>query len=147
MKSSYQIKSLRDSKDKLLADYIPDILFKLLEPYPQETVCPSKFGRLCVITIMTLPEQIQPCMESILKALLTALQRTDCIDPIKSYCFIFAYMFMWQTGSIVNFLSSIPGPDGCSALAYFLNKWQVEMLICEKFEKSIMLVYTVIIIL
>ncbi|XP_044256182.1 uncharacterized protein LOC123006080 [Tribolium madens] len=137
MKASFQIKTLRDIKGKLLAEYVPDVLFKLLEPYPQEAVCPSKFGRLCVISIMTLPEQIQPCIESILKALLSALQRTNCRDPIKSYCFIFAYMFMWQTESIVNFLSGIPGPDGCSALSYFLNRWQINMLHCEKFEKSI----------
>nr|XP_008200225.1 PREDICTED: uncharacterized protein LOC103314871 [Tribolium castaneum] len=137
MKASFQIKTLRDIKGKILAEYVPDVLFKLLEPYPQEAVCPSKFGRLCVISIMTLPEQIQPCIESILKALLSALQRTNCRDPIKSYCFIFAYMFMWQTESIVNFLSGIPGPDGCSALSYFLNKWQINMLHCEKFEKSI----------
>jgi hypothetical protein len=137
MKASFQIKTLRDMKGKLLAEYVPDVLFKLLEPYPQEAVCPSKFGRLCVISIMTLPEHIQPCIEAILKALLSALQRTEFRDPIKSYCFIFAYMFTWQTESIINFLSGIPGPDGRSALSYFLNKWQISMLHCEKFEKSI----------
>ena len=138
MKASYQIKTLRDMKGKVLAEYVPDVLFKLLEPHPQEAVCPSKFGRLCVISILTLPEHIQPCIEAILKALLSALQRTERRELVKSYCFIFAYMFTWQTESIINFLSGIPGPDGRSALSYFLNKWKVSMLLCEKFEKSIM---------
>lgn len=139
IKASYQIKTLSDSKGKVLPQYITEVLFKLLEPYPQEAVCPSKFGRFCVISIMTLPEAIiEPCIEPILKALLSALQRTKANEAIKSYCFIFAYMFMWQTENIINFLSGIPGPDGLSALSYFLNRWSFNMLICEKFEKSIM---------
>lgn len=87
---------------------------------------------------MTLPENIEPCIESILKALLSALQRTQCHEPIKSYCFIFAYMFTWQTESTISFLSGIPGPDGRSALSYFFNKWRVGMVLCEKFERRIM---------
>lgn len=138
MKASFQIKTLSDMKGKFLADYVPDILSKLLEPYPQEAICPSKFGRLCVISIMTLPEQIQPRLDQLLKSLLSALQWTRCEDPVQSYCFIFAYMFIWQTESTINFLSGIPGPDGCSALSYFLNKWRIKTRDCEKFEKSIM---------
>lgn len=132
-----QINYLRNSKEVPLSEYIPKIIFGCIgKVIPLSGL---QLSKLCVVSINTLPTVMEPNFESILKSVLSAIQTNKPFDNLRGLWMIFMYILMCRPGNTSNFLSSIPGPDGGSALNYLINIWQPEFVsVMSKFERTVM---------
>ncbi|KAJ8911055.1 hypothetical protein NQ315_015109 [Exocentrus adspersus] len=137
LKMTSQMNYLRNSKEMPLSDYIPKIIFGCIGKVIP--ISGLQLAKLCVVSINTLPSVLEPNFESILKSVLSAIQTNKHLDQLRGLWVIFIYILMCRPGNTANFLSSIPGPDGGSALNYLLNIWQPEFVsVMSKFERTVL---------
>lgn len=137
IKLSPQLKNLTTEKGEPFFDLVPKIIFELLDP--AKAVWTVKVGKLCVTSIMTLNGKMEQHLESILKSLLSYVLVNTDMKTIEAAWLIFTYIFMYKPADTTNFLSSVPGPTGGSALAYLIDKWRPHYFAeIGRFETKIM---------
>ncbi|KAJ8953277.1 hypothetical protein NQ318_015859 [Aromia moschata] len=128
IKMGSQVNYLRSTKE---------IIFECIDS--TKPISGLQLGKLCIVSIVTLPDVMEPQFESILKSVLSAIQVDNSFEKLRGLWLIFIYIFMCRPANTTNFLSSIPGPDGGSALNFLINIWQPEYVsLITKFERTIM---------
>ncbi|KAJ8970023.1 hypothetical protein NQ314_001452 [Rhamnusium bicolor] len=137
VKMGSQVNYLRNSKNVPLTEYIPKIILECIDS--MKNISGLQVGKLCIVSIVTLPDVMEPHFESILKSVLSAIQVDNSFEKIRGLWLIFIYIFMCRPVNTTNFLSSIPGPDGGSALNFLINMWQPEYVsLITKFERTVL---------
>lgn len=53
------------------------------------------------------------------------MQRLENIDQWQSMLMVFGYLFCSEVEAVVQFLSTVPGPTGASALQFVLEQWLI----------------------
>ena len=51
------------------------------------------------------------------------LQGSETLSVIQSLIMVYAQLIHTQLNAVVNFLCSVPGPNGETALEFVLNQW------------------------
>lgn len=62
-------------------------------------------------------------LDLLLKAVLSKMQCADALLVMQSLLIIFAHLINTEFDATLNFLSTVPGPTGQSALAFVLTEW------------------------
>lgn len=117
-----QVCGYRTSEGQLGIDFIIEIINKLLDPYGYEHS--AKFiSLLIIILIVKAGEHLFTRLEPLLRAILSKMQCTKSDANMQSLISIFGYLIYTQLDAVINFLSTIPGPGGESALEFVLMEW------------------------
>lgn len=62
-------------------------------------------------------------LDLLLKAVLSKMQRTETLTVMQSLLMVYAHLINSAFDPVLNFLSTVPGPTGQSALAFVLIEW------------------------
>ena len=62
-------------------------------------------------------------LDLLLKAVLSKMQRTETLTVMQSLLMVYAHLINSEFDAVLNFLSTVPGPTGQSALAFVLSEW------------------------
>ncbi|KAI8045787.1 hypothetical protein M5D96_001976, partial [Drosophila gunungcola] len=81
----------------------------LLNPMNSEMTAGGQIGRLNV--------------DMLLKAVISKMQNLECLKVIMNLVLIFAHLFLTQMDAVLNFLSTVPGPNGEPAMQFVLTNW------------------------
>ena len=68
-------------------------------------------------------ERLGSSLENLLKQVLSKLRGSQTLSVIQSLLMVFANLLLTDLAAILQFLSSMPGPSGESALAFVLTEW------------------------
>ncbi|XP_026471318.1 importin-9-like [Ctenocephalides felis] len=114
-----EVCSFRDGEGLV---YFVRVVSQLLDPNTSEKAATS-VGRLVITLIMKAGNLLGEQMDVILKSVLSKLQRAQTLSVVMSLVIIFAHLFLTQMDAVINFLLTVPGPMGKSALDYVLTEW------------------------
>lgn len=101
---------------------ILDVLTVLLNPTSTESSA-TFVGRLVITLITKAGNFLGDKIDLLLKAALSKMQLVESLHVIMSLIMIFAHLFLIQIDAVMNFLSSIPGPSGESAMNFVFSNW------------------------
>ena len=62
-------------------------------------------------------------LDQLLKAVLSKMQRTETLTVMQSLLMVYAHLINSEFDAVLNFLSTVPGPTGQSALTFVLSEW------------------------
>lgn len=62
-------------------------------------------------------------LDLLLKAVLSKMQSAESLIVMQSLLMIYAHLINTQFDAVLNFLSTVPGPTGQSALEFVLSEW------------------------
>lgn len=62
-------------------------------------------------------------LDLLLRAVLSKMQQTETAAVMQSLLMIWSYLINSQFDAVLNFLSSVPGPQGNSALDFVMKEW------------------------
>lgn len=117
-----QIAAWQDDHGRNGLQYIIQVAQHLLDPRSPETA--STFvGRLISVTMSKAGALMGEHSELLLRAVLSRLQQTETLSVIQSLVLVFAHLIHHQMDAVLDFLSSVPGPTGKSALHFVLGEW------------------------
>ncbi|XP_066997331.2 importin-9 [Anabrus simplex] len=120
--SPQQVWDFRDSDGCTGLRYILEVVNLLLG-----TTVPkfdsTYVGRLLINFISKAGSLLRGDLDTLLKTVLSKLNRCDCLDVVQSSCVVFAHLVNTQFNAALDFLSTIPGPHGGSALDFVMNVW------------------------
>ncbi|KAH8294949.1 hypothetical protein KR018_004577 [Drosophila ironensis] len=95
----------------------------LLNPMNSEMTAGGKIGRLVITIITKLGSMLGQNVDMLLKAVISKMQNLECLKVIMNLVLIFAYLFLTQMDAVLNFLTTVPGPNGEPAMQYVLTNW------------------------
>ncbi|KAI1307338.1 Importin-9 [Halotydeus destructor] len=103
---------------------VMQVCLHLLDPRVNES-CAAFVGRLISIVIMKASSYLGPDnIHLLLRSVLSKLQTAEALSVIQSLIMVFAHLFNHELTTVLDFLSSIPGPSGArSALEFVLSQW------------------------
>ncbi|XP_015915649.1 importin-9 [Parasteatoda tepidariorum] len=132
-----QVTSWQDENGVTGLDYIIRVVQLLLDPKTPE--CASAFiGKLISLLILKAGTIIGEKSESLLRAVLSKMQKSEALSVHQSLIMVFAQLISKQIEPTLEFLSSIPGPTGQSALEFVLDVWcQCFSLFFGAYEKKV----------
>lgn len=117
-----QVASWQDDHGRNGLHYVIQIAQHLLDPRSPETA--STFvGRLISVLMLKAGPVMGEHSELLLRAVLSRLQQTETLSVIQSLILVFAHLIHTQMEAVLDFLSSVPGPTGKSALHFVLGEW------------------------
>lgn len=125
-KSTDQVMSFRDSesgRDGL--SMVMQVCLHLLDPRVSET-CSAFVGRLVSVTILRAGSRIgSENVHLLLRSVLSKLQQAETLSVIQSLIMVFAHLLNHEMQTVLDFLSSLPGPgvSSKSALEFVLTEW------------------------
>lgn len=102
--------------------YFLRVVSHLLDPNTPEKAAGS-IGKLIITLIMKTGNLLREQIDVILKSVLSKLQRVSTLPIFWNLIIIFAYLFLTQMDAVINFLLTVPGPEGNSALEFVLTQW------------------------
>ncbi|XP_015173193.1 PREDICTED: importin-9 [Polistes dominula] len=117
-----QVTNHRDSDGQTGLQYILRIISQLLNPQSSEFTA-TFIGRLVTTLIRHVGNTLGENLDLLLKAVLSKMQRAETLTVIQSLIMIYAHLINSEFDAVVNFLSTVPGPTGQSALAFVLSEW------------------------
>lgn len=122
-RSTDQVLSFRDSERTGL-QMVLQVCLHLLDPRVSES-CSAFVGRLISTVIAKLSNAMGPDnIHLLLRSVLSKLQNSETLSVIQSLVLVFANLIHYDMKTILDFLSSIPGPTGStSALEFVLSHW------------------------
>lgn len=94
----------------------------LLNPMSSEYSA-SFIGRLIVTLITKAGNFLGDQIDLLLKAVISKMQLVESLSVMMSLVMVFAHLFLIQLDAVMNFLCSIPGPDGQQATNFIFNTW------------------------
>ncbi|OQR79887.1 importin-9-like [Tropilaelaps mercedesae] len=95
----------------------------LLDPKAPESAA-AFVGRLvCTLVARGMPDLGQEGVERLLRAVLSKLLHTETCSVAQNLILVFARLVHTDLSALLDFLSSVPGPSGESALAFVLAEW------------------------
>lgn len=117
-----QVTVHRDNDGQTGLQYILQIVAQLLNPQSSEFTA-SFVGRLVTTLIRRAGNTLGENLDLLLKAVLSKMQRAETLTVVQSLLMIYAHLINTEFDAVLNFLSTVPGPTGQSALAFVLTEW------------------------
>ncbi|XP_067129013.1 importin-9 [Centruroides vittatus] len=102
--------------------YVVQVAQHLLDPKTSESSA-AYVGRLVSTLIFKAGGTLGENTELLLRAVLSKMQQTETLTVIQSLVMVFAHLVHHQMPAVLDFLSSVPGPTGKSALEFVLTEW------------------------
>jgi len=102
--------------------YVVQITCKLLDPKSSESSA-TFIGKLINTLVIKGGNVLGDNLEIILRSVLSKLQQAKTFTVIQSLLMVFIQLVRYQLDATLEFLSTVPGPTGKSALDYILNEW------------------------
>lgn len=113
-----QVCNFRDGEGLNL---IMQITTMLLNPM-MNTDAPS-VGQMVITLIAKTGTYLGENIYLLLKAVISKLQTVNDWDFNMNLIMIFAHLFLTQMDALLNFLGTVPGPTGESAITFIFNNW------------------------
>ncbi|KAK7789846.1 hypothetical protein R5R35_003757 [Gryllus longicercus] len=117
-----QVCSYHDSEGHTGLWYILQVAALLLNPSSSEYSA-TFVGRLLITLITKAGDVLGDNLDLLLKAVLSKMQRAQTLSVIQSLVMVYAHLIHTKLDAVLNFLSTIPGPTGESALHFVLTEW------------------------
>nr|XP_003701541.2 PREDICTED: importin-9 isoform X1 [Megachile rotundata] len=117
-----QVMEHRDNDGQTGLQYILQIVGQLLNPQSSEFTA-TFVGRLVTTLIRKAGNTLGENLDLLLKAVLSKMQRVETLTVVQSLLMIYAHLINTEFDAVLNFLSTVPGPTGQSALAFVLSEW------------------------
>ncbi|XP_043252941.1 importin-9 isoform X1 [Colletes gigas] len=117
-----QVTVHRDNDGQTGLQYILQIVAQLLNPQSSEFTA-TFVGRLVTTLIRRAGNTLGENLDLLLKAVLSKMQRAETLTVVQSLLMIYAHLINTEFDAALNFLSTVPGPTGQSALAFVLAEW------------------------
>ncbi|XP_017119100.1 importin-9 [Drosophila elegans] len=95
----------------------------LLNPMNSEMTAGGQIGRLVITIITKMGSMLGQNVDMLLKAVISKMQNLECLKVIMNLVLIFAHLFLTQMDAVLNFLSTVPGPNGEPAMQFVLSNW------------------------
>jgi len=103
--------------------YMVQVTGHLLNPQGSEFTA-SFVGRLVTTLIQKAGiERLGTDLDLLLKAVLSKLQGSETLSVVQSLIMVYAQLMHTQLNAVINFLCSVPGPNGETALEFVLSQW------------------------
>lgn len=80
-------------------------------------------GRLVTTLIRKVGSTLGEHLDLLLKAVLSKMQQVETLTVMQSLLMVYAHLINTEFDAVLNFLSTVPGPTGESALAFVLAEW------------------------
>jgi len=94
-------------------------------------------GRLVTTLIRNVGDSLGENLDLLLKAVLSKMQSVETLTVMQSLLMIYAHLINTQFDAVLNFLSTIPGPTGQSALVFVLTEWvNKQYLFLGKYDRK-----------
>uniref|UniRef100_A0A182NZM5 Importin N-terminal domain-containing protein n=1 Tax=Anopheles epiroticus TaxID=199890 RepID=A0A182NZM5_9DIPT len=103
-------------------NYVLQVTTMLLNPMNTESTA-SFIGRLVITIITKVGNLLGDSVDLLLKAVLSKMQLVKSLNVIMSLVTIFAHLILLQLDAVMNFLSTVPGPTGETAMSFVLTNW------------------------
>uniref|UniRef100_A0A182YB22 Uncharacterized protein n=1 Tax=Anopheles stephensi TaxID=30069 RepID=A0A182YB22_ANOST len=103
-------------------NYVLQVTTMLLNPMNTESTA-SFIGRLVITIITKVGNLLGDSVDLLLKAVLSKMQLVKSLNVIMSLVTIFAHLMLLQLDAVMNFLSTVPGPTGETAMSFVLANW------------------------
>lgn len=117
--------------------YIVQVVSKLLDPKTSEFTA-SFVGRLVSVVITNAGTQLGENLDLILRAVLSKMQQAETLSVKQSLIMIFAHLIHTQVDAVLDFLTSVPGPTGKTALEFVLTEWcAIQHLFYGNYERKV----------
>ncbi|XP_024868417.1 importin-9 isoform X2 [Temnothorax curvispinosus] len=120
--AAQQVIAHRDNEGQTGLQYILQIIAQLLNPQSSEFTA-TFVGRLVTTLIRNVGDTLGENLDLLLKAVLSKMQSAETLIVMQSLLMIYAHLINTQFDAVLNFLSTVPGPTGQSALAFVLSEW------------------------
>ncbi|OXU19363.1 hypothetical protein TSAR_015966 [Trichomalopsis sarcophagae] len=120
--AAHQVIEYTDSEGRTGLQFILQIIAQLLNPQSSEFTA-AFVGRLVTTLIRKAGNSLGGNLDLLLKAVLSKMQRTETSTVMQSLLMIYAHLINSEFDAVLNFLSTVPGPTGESALAFVLSEW------------------------
>ncbi|XP_029043182.1 importin-9 isoform X1 [Osmia bicornis bicornis] len=117
-----QVMVHRDTDGQTGLQYVLQIVGQLLNPQSSEFTA-TFVGRLVTTLIRKAGNTLGENLDLLLKAVLSKMQRVETLTVVQSLLMIYAHLINTEFDAVLNFLSTVPGPTGQSALAFVLSEW------------------------
>lgn len=104
-------------------NYVMQVATVLLNPMNTEMTAGGQIGRLIITIITKMGNMLGQTVDMLLKAVISKMQNLECLKVIMNLVLIFAHLFLTQMDAVLNFLSTVPGPNGEPALQFVLTNW------------------------
>lgn len=103
---------------------VMQVCLHLLDPRVNES-CAAFVGKLIFITIIKGSQFLgNDNVHLLLRSVLSKLQTSETLSVTQSLIMVFAHLINHDLPTVLDFLSSLPGPSGSqSALEFVLNQW------------------------
>jgi len=118
----HQISNFVDPTGKTGLQHIVSVAGHLLNPAGTESSA-TFVGRLVTCLIRKTGDRLGDNLDLLLKAVLSKLQRSETLSVAQSLILVYAQLIHTQLDAVLNFLSSVPGPTGNSALHFVMSEW------------------------
>lgn len=117
--------------------YVMKVIERLLEAKTPEFTA-SFAGRLIWVLMEGMGEMLGDNMQAILKAVLIKLTMAETSTATQSLVMVFAHLMHSHMQAVIDFLSSVPGPSGKSALQFVLTEWTAKQhLFIGDYERKV----------
>ena len=117
-----QLLEWRDANEQTALDYIVEATCQMLQPSRIESS--ARFiDRLICVLVWKVGDGLQSKLEDILRGVLSKLQQATQDLVVQSLVTVFARLLHGHLNNVLDFLDSVPGPSGSSALSFVLTKW------------------------
>ncbi|XP_069694516.1 importin-9 [Periplaneta americana] len=120
--SPEQVCNHQDSEGHTGLWYTLQVVALLLNPSSSEYTA-TFVGRLITTLITKAGNILGENLDLLLKAVLSKMQRAETLSVIQSLVMVYAHLIHTQLDAVLNFLSTVPGPTGQSALQFVLTEW------------------------
>lgn len=117
-----QIVSWTDSDGRSGLEYVVEVCNALLAPSVPDGSA-SFVGRLVTALIRNAAHHLGDNLHLLLRGVLSKLQSTDTLLVIQNLIVVFAQLIHGKLEDVLDFLSSVPGPEGDSALCFVMTLW------------------------
>lgn len=117
-----QILAFTDPNGKSGVVHILAVAEHLLNPTSSEFSA-TFVGKLVTTLIQKVGNRLGDHLDLLLKAVLSKLQGSQTLTVIQSLIMVYAHLVHSQLEAVLNFLTSVPGPMGNSALHFVMTEW------------------------
>lgn len=117
-----QVIAFTDNNGKSGLLHVIAVAEHLLNPVGSEFSA-TFVGRLVTTLIQRVGPRLGDHLDLLLKAVLSKLQGAQTLTVAQSLIMVYAHLVHSQMDAVLQFLSSVPGPTGDSALHFVLAEW------------------------
>ncbi|KAH8394106.1 hypothetical protein KR215_006821, partial [Drosophila sulfurigaster] len=104
-------------------NYVMQVARVLLNPMNTEMTAGGQIRRLGITIITKMGNMLGQTVDMLLKVVISKMQNLECLEVIMNLVVISAHLFLTQMDAVLNFLSTVPGPNGEPALQFVLTNW------------------------